>query len=106
MPAKPPRRAHITLAASRQDDSHTHAHGGFLPTRLRTIRGKFDAHYLGLRDKFARYSAPMSAELRIGKSLAWNHTHMLLTRFLKDRKAGVAPMLALGLLPLMATVGA
>src|SRR5882672_9337582 len=31
---------------------------------------------------------------------------MLFDRFLKDRKAGVAPLLALGIMPLMGAVGA
>ena len=31
---------------------------------------------------------------------------MLLARFFKDRKAGVAPLLALGIIPLVGTVGA
>src|SRR5438105_2850082 len=33
-------------------------------------------------------------------------TTMLFARFLKDRKAGVAPLLALGILPLAGSVGA
>jgi Flp pilus assembly protein TadG len=75
-----------------------------ITTQLRIIRGKFSGNLNGFWHKISRCGGHIG-KIPMGTPRT-ETTTMLLARFFKDCKAGVAPLLALGIIPLVGSVGA